>query len=78
MPTQSFVEINPPKRHIGPPADASEYTRALRLRASVAPYIGSGVAAAPRLGWKSNELATQARITAPIFGILQNLYPNSK
>ena len=78
MPTASFVEINPPKRHVGPPADASDYTRALRLRATVAPYIGNGVGAAPTLGWKSNELATQARITVPIFGVLQNLYPNAK
>lgn len=78
MPTQPFVEVNPQARHVGPPADASDYTRAIRLRATVAPYIGNGVNAAPTLGWKSNELATQARITTPIFGVLQKLYPNSK
>ena len=78
MPTSPFLEINRPERHVGPPADASDYTRALRLRATVAPYIGSGVNAAPRLGWKSNELATQARITTPIYGILRNLSPNAR
>lgn len=78
MPTSPFVEINPPQRHIGPPADASTYTRALRLRATVAPYIANGVNAAPTLGWKSPELATAARITTPIFGILRNLSPNAR
>ena len=78
MPTSSFVEINPAQRHIGPPADASDYTRAVRLMATVAPYIGNGVNAKPTLGWKSNELATQARITTPIYGVLRNLYPNRK
>lgn len=75
MPTSPFVEINPPARHIGPPADASDYTRSLRLRATVAPYLdGSNK---PTLGWKSNELAVQARITLPIYGILRNLSPNA-
>lgn len=77
MPTSSFVEINPPARHIGPPADASDYTRSIRLRATVAPYIGT-TSGGPTLGWKSNELATQVRITTPIFGVLQKLYPNAK
>lgn len=78
MPIRSFLEVNPQARHIGPPADASDYTRAVRLRALVAPYISNGVAAAPRLGWKSNEAATEARITTPIYGVLRKLYPNSK
>jgi hypothetical protein len=77
MPTSPFVEINPVQRHVGPPADASDYTRSLRLRAAVAPYIASGVNAKPTLGWKSNELAVQVRITTPIFGILRNLSPNA-
>lgn len=75
MPTSPFLEINPPQRHIGPPADASDYTRALRLRATVAPYLETGK---PTLGWKSNELATQVRITLPVYGILRNLSPNAK
>ena len=75
MPTSSFLEINPQQRHVGPPADASDYTRALRLRATVAPYLSTG---RPPLGWKSNELAVQARVTLPIYGILRNLSPNAK
>lgn len=78
MPTSPFLEVNPPVRHIGPPADASEYTRNLRLRATIAPYIGDGVNGAPRLGWKSPELATSMAVTRPLYGILRNLYPNSK
>lgn len=78
MPTSPFLEVNPPQRHIGPPADASDYTRSLRLAATIAPYIGTAVDQKPTLGWKSNELATQVRITAPVFGILRNLYPNAK
>jgi hypothetical protein len=78
MPTSPFLEVNPPVRHVGPPADASDYTRALRLAATIAPYIGQVGDQKPTLGWKSNELATQVRITAPIYGILRNLYPNAK
>jgi hypothetical protein len=78
MPTSPFLEVNPPARHIGPPADASDYTRAVRLMATVGPYVNSGINQAPTLGWKSNELATQARITTPVYGILRNLYPNRK
>jgi hypothetical protein len=78
MPTSSFLEVNPVARHIGPPADASDYTRSIRLAATIAPYIGMVGNQKPTLGWKSNELATQVRITAPIYGILRNLYPNGK
>ena len=78
MPTSPFLEINRPERHVGPPADASDYTRALRLRATVAPYIADGVNGKPTLGWKSPELATAARITLPIYGILRNLSPNAR
>lgn len=76
MPVRSFVEVNPPARHVGPPADASDYTRAVRLMATVGPYVNSGVNRAPTLGWKSNELAAQARLTTSIYGVLRNLYPN--
>jgi hypothetical protein len=48
------------------------------LAATIAPYIGQVGDQKPTLGWKSNELATQVRITAPIYGILRNLYPNAK
>jgi hypothetical protein len=76
MPTSSFLEVNPPARHVGPPADASDYTRAVRLMATVAPYLGTGANSKPTLGWKSNELAAQVAITKPVYGLLRNLYPN--
>jgi len=48
------------------------------MAATVAPYINNGVAAAPTLGWKSNEISAQARLVAPLFGILNGLYPNRR
>ncbi len=77
MPAESFLELSEP-RHVRLPSSASEYTRYLRMSATVAPYINNGVAAAPRLGWKSNELSAQARLVAPLFGILNGLYPNRR
>lgn len=74
MPTDSFLEINPPQRHIGPPVDVSTYIRAIRLNATIAPYLtGTG---RPTLGWKSPELAAQVRLTAPIYGIVRGILPN--
>ncbi len=58
--------------------DASEHTRYLRMAATVAPYIRNGVAAAPTLGWKSNELSAQARLIAPLYGILNGILPNRR
>ena len=78
MPTNPFLEINPPQRHVGPPADASDYTRHLRLAATIAPYIGNGVSAAPTLGWKSPELSAQVRTIAPIYGIVRAFIPGAK
>ena len=77
MPKESFLELNAP-RHTPLPTSASEYTRYLRMSATVAPYINNGVAAAPTLGWKSNEISAQARLIAPLYGILNGLYPNRK
>ena len=48
------------------------------MAATVAPYIGNGVSAAPRLGWKSNEVSTSARLVAPLYGILNGFLPNRK
>jgi hypothetical protein len=58
--------------------DASEHTRYLRMAATVAPYINNGVAAAPTLGWKSNEISAQARLVAPLYGILNGILPNRR
>ena len=77
MPVGSYLELNEP-RHARLPSSASEHTRYLRMAATVAPYINNGVAAAPTLGWKSNEISAQARLVAPLFGILNGLYPNRR
>lgn len=78
MPTSPFFEVSPVQRHVGPPADASDYTKAVRQMATIAPYINSGVSAAPTLGWKSPRLSTEMRIIAPLFGQLNAFLPNRK
>jgi len=75
MPVGSYLELSTP-RHVKLTTSASEHTRYLRLAAQVAPYINSGVAAAPRLGWKSPALSAEARLIAPIYGTLNSLLPN--
>jgi hypothetical protein len=77
MGVTSYLELNTP-RHVRLTTDASDHTRYLRMAAMVAPYINNGVGAAPRLGWKSNELSTQARLIAPLYGILNGIVPNRK
>ena len=77
MPVSSFLELNTP-RHVRLTTDASEHTRYVLMAATVAPYIGNGVSAAPRLGWKSNEVSTSARLVAPLYGILNGFLPNRK
>jgi hypothetical protein len=77
MPVRSFLELNEP-RHVRLTTDASEHTRYLRMAATVAPYINNGVAAAPRLGWKSNEISAQARLVAPLYRILNGILPNRR
>jgi hypothetical protein len=52
------------------------YTKAIRLMATIGPYIDNGVGAAPTLGWKSPSLSTQARVIAPIYGQLRAFIPN--
>ncbi len=78
MPTSPFFEVSPVQRHIGPPADASDYTKAIRQMATIAPYINNGVGAAPRLGWKSPSVNTDARVIAPLFGQLSAFIPNRR
>jgi len=77
MPVRSYLELNEP-RHVRLTTDASEHTRYIRMAATVAPYIGNGVAAAPTLGWKSNEVSAQARLIAPLYGILNGILPNRR
>lgn len=78
MPTSPFFEVSPVQRHVGPPADASEYTKTVRQMATIAPYINNGIAAAPTLGWKSPSLSTEMRVIAPIYGLLNTLLPNRR
>ena len=75
MPVESYFEINTP-RHVRLTTSAGEHTRYLRLTATVAPYINNGVGAAPRLGWKSNEVALGARVIAPLYGKILAFLPN--
>ena len=77
MPVVSYFEVDTP-RHARNVGDASEHTRYLRLTATVAPYINNGVAAAPILGWKSNEVSAGARLAAPIYGKVLSFLPNRK
>jgi hypothetical protein len=80
MPTSPFFEVSPVQRHIGPPADASDYTKMVRQTATIAPYVNNRVTGAgrPTLGWKSPALATEMRVIAPIFGQLNAFFPNRK
>lgn len=77
MPVVSYFEMDTP-RHARNVGSASEHTRFLRLTATVAPYINNGVAAAPLLGWKSNEISAGARLIAPIYGKVLSFLPNRK
>lgn len=80
MPTSPFFEVSPVQRHVGPPADASDYTKAVRQLATIAPYINNKQTAAgnPRLGWKSPALATEMRVIAPLYGLLNAYIPNRR
>lgn len=78
MPTSPFFEVGPIQRHVGPPADASDYTKAVRLMATIGPYINSGVSAAPTLGWKSPRLSSEVRTIAPIYSQLRAFIPNRR
>lgn len=75
MPVTSYFEPNVP-RHAKLTSSAGDHTRYVRMMATVAPYIGGGVSAAPTLGWKSSELAAQARLVAPLYGSLRAFIPN--
>ena len=76
MPIDSYFEPSVP-RHVKT-GSAGDHTRHVRLLATVAPYINKGVAAAPTLGWKSNELSAQARLVLPIYGSLNAFIPNRR
>lgn len=78
MPVRSFFELNEP-RHRPLNTSASDHTRAVRLMATVAPYIQPGqVLQAPTLGWKSPALNAEVRTIAPIYGLLNSFLPNRR
>ena len=75
MPTSPFLDLGPTP-HIRP-GDASDYTRLVRLSATVAPYVNNSTPnSAPTLGWKSNEVSAAARLTTPIYGKIRAFIPN--
>jgi hypothetical protein len=78
MPVRSFIELNEP-RHRPLNTSASDHTRAVRLLATVAPYIRPGQQLqAPTLGWKSPALNAEVRTIAPIYGIVNSFLPNRR
>jgi hypothetical protein len=80
MPTSPFFEVSPVQRHVGPPADASEFTKFRRQMATIAPYInGPGTPLGkPTLGWKSPSLNAEVRIITPIYGLVNAFIPNRR
>jgi len=75
MPTSPFLDLGPTP-HIRP-GDASDFTRLVRLSATVAPYVNNSTPnSAPTLGWKSNEVSAAARLTTPIYGKIKAFIPN--
>lgn len=80
MPTSPWFEVAPQQRHVGPPGNASDYTKFVRQMATIAPYINNGVgqAGTPTLGWKSPALATEVRAFAPIYGLVRGFLPSAK
>ena len=75
MPSSPFIDLGPTP-HIRP-GDASDYTRLVRLSATVAPYVNNSTPnSAPTLGWKSNEVSAAARLTTPIYGKIKAFIPN--
>ena len=80
MPTSPFFEVSPVQRHVGPPADASDYTKAVRQMATIAPYVNNKqtVLGRPTLGWKSASLDTQTRVVAPLYGLLNAFIPSRR
>lgn len=66
------MEIGSAPKHVAIVGNASDYTKYIRMKATVAPYTTSGSAAdaKPTLGWKSNELAISVRSFLPLNGSL--------
>lgn len=78
MPVRSFIELgNNGVRHVGLTSDASEHTRYIRMSATLAPYLSKGVSPVPNaLGWRSMDANRDARLIAPIYGVVRSFLPN--
>ena len=75
--SQSFFEPGATQRHVRG-VDASEYTRFVRMSATVAPYINNNttIGTPNALGWRSQQANMDARIVSPIFGGLRPFVAN--
>jgi len=74
---QSFFEPGAVQRHVRG-VDASEYTRFVRMAATVAPYINNGTSVQipyARLG-QSQQAVRDARVVGPIFNGLRPFVAN--
>jgi hypothetical protein len=70
------MQINPPNRR-NMVADASDYTRFLRMSATLAPYVNKGTSPTPNLlGWRSQTANRDARVIAPMFSAFKSFIPN--
>jgi hypothetical protein len=81
MPVRSFLELggSGARVHVGLTSDASEHTRFIRMAATLAPYVGTGVNPTPNaLGWRSQEANRDARIVAPIYGRIRSFLPEQR
>jgi hypothetical protein len=79
MPVSSFLELGGGGAKIHRPltSDASEHTRYIRMAATIAPYINKGVSPVPNaLGWRSMDASRDARVIAPIYGLVRAFLPN--
>ena len=75
--SQSFFEPGAVQRHVRG-VDASEYTRFVRMSATVAPYVNTTTSVRipyARLG-QSMQAVRDARIVGPIFGGLRPFVAN--
>jgi len=76
MPTTPFMQINPPNRR-NMVADTSDYTRFLRMSATLAPYVKQGGSPIPNaLGWRSQAANRDARVIAPMYLAFKSFIPN--
>jgi hypothetical protein len=74
---QSFFEPGATQRHLRG-VDASEYTRFVRMAATVAPYINptTPIGTPNPLGWRSQQANLDARVVSTLFSGLRPFVAN--